>query len=140
MYIFVFIGIIYLFHISPNRMWIFEGSDSLSFGILRNLGEEVSYISKYMLLKNVYFNKNHAIFLSNAYSNSSLYNKPFVLEISWDISQHLCSPYSLTLFNFLPNFWFQIFFSSLSILSSQNLIYFTIFRFSVSNCILSLEL
>ena len=28
------------------------------------------------------FNKNHAIFLSNAYSNSSLYNKPFVLEIS----------------------------------------------------------
>ena len=34
-------------------MWIFEGSDSLAFGILRNLGEEISYISKYMLLKNV---------------------------------------------------------------------------------------
>lgn len=52
-------------------MWIFEGCDSLSFGILRNFGEEVSCISKCMLLRNAYFNKNHAVFPPNVYSNST---------------------------------------------------------------------
>ena len=60
-------------------MWLFEGSDSLSFGILRSFGA-VSCISKCMLLKNAYFDKNHAIFYLMLIPIVPNYNKPFVLE------------------------------------------------------------